>query len=256
MIFLRSTLYNIFFFAFTAFACFAYLPTLLLPRKAYLFLLLFYFKTLHVAEKLLVGLDYEVRGEENLPKDSAYIVAAKHYSTYETMKLPMMLNDVSIILKRELMWIPLWGWFAAKAKMVPVDRGSRDKAFESIKRGAHQMKEQKRPILIFPQGTRVHITHTPHDKPYKQGAAHMALAANLPIIPLAHNSGAFWPRKSYIKRPGKVIFEYGPAITPKGTKKEITKSIEQAVETKSDELVQQALETQDQKMSNKAASSS
>lgn len=244
MIFLRSTLFNICFFGFTFIACFLYLPTLLLPRRIFIKTLDGYFLFLHILEKTILNLDYEIKGRENLPKNGSYIIASKHYSTYETMKIPLIFEDISIILKRELMWIPLWGWFAAKAKMIPVNRGSRDKAIESIKNGAQKMRNTGRPILIFPQGTRVGIHDTPTEKPYKHGVAHIAMDTGLPVIPLAINSGVFWPRKAWNKKPGVVTFEFGPPISPEGRKSAILEKIETELESRSDKLVQKALHQQ------------
>ena len=240
MIFLRSTLFNIVFFTFTAIACFLYLPTLVLPRDIYIKVLTWYFLALAWLERKILNLDYEIRGYENLPDDGAYIVAAKHFSTFETMKLPILLPDVSVILKRELMWIPLWGWFAAKARMIPVIRGSRDKAVRSICKGAQQMKREKRPIAIFPQGTRVHLDDTPNEKPYKRGVVHMAVDADLDIYPLAHNSGVFWPRKSWIKKPGRIIFEFGPRIEKGKDKNETLQNVQERLETMSNSLIKEA----------------
>lgn len=241
MIWLRSTIFNICFFSVTAICCLLYLPTLLLPRPIFLKSLSYYFHLLHWLEKKIIRLDCRVVGAENIPKDGAFIVAAKHQSTYETMKIPLLFRDFSVILKRELMWIPLWGWFAAKARMIPVNRGSREKAIQSIIEGALQMKQEGRPIIIFPQGTRVRVDQTPEDKPYKQGVVHMAKSANLPIIPLSLNSGVFWPRKAFLKKPGLVVFEFGKPIEPVGEKREILAKIEQELETRSNRLAEKAL---------------
>ena len=253
MLFLRSTLFNIIFYILTAFACLIYVPALILPRKIFISALMIYFRTLHGLEKLILNLDFEVRGQEHLPQKGSFIIAAKHYSTYETMKIHILLGDVSVILKRELMWIPIWGWLAAKAQMIPIDRSSRDKAIQSIENGVRAMKEQERPIVIFPQGTRVQITHSPSDKPYKMGTAHMALSSGLPIIPLSHNSGFFWPRKSWNKRPGCVIFEYNHPILPDGSAKKITQQIESVLEKNSDKLINEAKEHEKQLENNPRA---
>lgn len=242
MIWLRSLIFNVIFYLFTAICCFLFLPALLFPRPLFLKTLSLYFHALHFLEKILIGLDYEVRGRENLPKEGSYIVAAKHYSTYETLKLPILFDDVAVILKRELMWIPLWGWLAAKARMVPVNRSSREQAIKSINSGAVRIKQEGRPIVIFPQGTRVKLEAATREKPYKHGAAHMAKKTDLPIIPLAHNSAVFWPRKSFLKKPGKVIFEFGRPTIPDGPPKEITKKLELELETACDRLVNEALQ--------------
>ena len=92
--------------------------------------------TIHFLERTILGLDYEIRGIENLPREGSYILAAKHQSAWETMKLHLLINDPAIILKRELLWVPIWGWYAAKAKMIAVDRSARGRAIASMVEGA------------------------------------------------------------------------------------------------------------------------
>lgn len=240
----RSVLFNITFLAYTFICCVLYLPSLLLPRLLYIKVLRLYFYGLYWLEKHIIGLDFTVRGRENLPEDGAYIIAAKHYSTYETMKLPILFDDFSVILKRELMWIPLWGWYAAKFGVVPIDRGRSDKALAKMNQAARKMQQAGRPIVIFPQGTRVALDHSAKDRPYKKGAAHMALALDLPIVPLSMNSGVFWPRHSSHKKAGTVVFEFGAPIQPpassKGNSREMMKQVEQVIETTSQNLVGEA----------------
>ncbi len=105
-------------------------------------------------EKYVLGLDYEVRGLEYMPKEGSYLIAAKHQSAYETMKLHRLFGDPSIILKKELLSIPIWGKFLGKLDIIAIDRSNGESAISSIIDGAHRMKEQGRPIVIFPQGTR------------------------------------------------------------------------------------------------------
>ena len=201
-----------------------------------------YFDSNYYIEKYVMGLDYEVRGAEHLPKDGSFLVAAKHYSTYETFKIHLLFRDPAIILKKELAMIPIWGWLALTAGMIAIDRSTGDSAMKSIVEGANRLKREGRPIVIFPQGTRVSLDDKPERKPYKFGILRMQDATGLPIIPMATNSGVFWPRRSFFIKPGKVIFEFFPAIEKGGDMKESHQKMAKIIEENSNRLVNEALE--------------
>ena len=240
MIFLRATLFNIAFFLVTAIACILFLPGLLLPRKHAMHIVQIFVQSVYLLERIFLKLDYEVHGLEHLPVSGSYIVAAKHQSPYETFKLHILFADPSVILKKELLRIPLWGKFLAKSDPIAIDRGSKDSAQQIID-GAKRMQAQGRPIIIFPQGTRVYTWQTPADKPYKGGAARMQDATQLPIIPLALNTGVFWPRSGWLKWPGTVVFEFLPPIAPGQPVSDVTKQLETLLETESKKLELAAL---------------
>lgn len=237
MNFIRSTLLNIYFFGFTIVACIFLLWALLLPRDLAYKAILLYFKGLHFGEKIIMGLDYRVEGYENLPKDGAYIIAMKHYSVYETMKLFMIFGHVAIILKKQLMRIPLWGWYAWKTDMIPVDRAAKDKAMQSILNGAKPVIAEGRPIVIFPQGTRINVGDSIIDKPYKYGVIRLYSKLNVPIIPVAVNSGLYWPRKSYMKKPGVVTFRILPPVPTGLSMDQALEQMRDAIETETDKLM-------------------
>ncbi len=240
MIFIRSLLFNIAFYGMTVIACIILLPCLFLPREAGLVVARLWTRMGHLIEKYVLGLDIEVRGREHLPKDGAYIVAAKHQSAYETMKLHYIFDDPSIVLKKELYNIPLWGPFLKKVDMIAIDRKNREEAMASIVEGARRMKEQGRPIVIFPQGTRVAPEISSVKKPYKGGIAKMVENTDLPVIPMALNSGMFWRRNAFLKYPGKVIFEFLPPIDNAQDRDAFMQELEQKLESKSIELMQEA----------------
>ena len=240
MIFIRSILFNLFFYGFTAIACIIFVPTLLLPRGAILSVTHFYVKGVELIEKYILGLTYEIRGAENLPKNGTYIVAAKHQSAYETMKLHHLFDDPTIVLKRSLISIPIFGTFLKKIDVIPIDRGNKEEAINAIIEGAKRMRDNNRPIIIFPQGTRVPVDITTKEKPYKGGIVKMYTHAELPIIPLALNSGLFWGKNSFIKRPGRVIFEFLSPIEPGLPDKKVMKALEDRIEEKTDALMQEA----------------
>lgn len=251
MIILRALIFNLYYYGLTATLCFAYIPLLLLPRVLFVKMVRFWLQTVYFGEKYILGLTYEIRGENNIPKDGPFLVAAKHQSAYETLKLHLIFNDPAIILKKELLSIPLWGWYARKAEMIAIDRSTPKTALNSIIEGAKRVKAQNRPIVIFPQGTRVHTTDTAKEKPYKSGIGKMYEATNMPILPLALNSGLFWPRNAFFKKPGKVIMEFLPLIPAGQTSKDVMKELEHQLEEHSNNLVQEIKKNNSSKKANK-----
>lgn len=243
MILLRSTIFNLVFYGATALACLLCLPSLLLPRKGVFFVIHAFVYTVHFFEKYILGLTYEVRGAENLPQDGSYIVAAKHQSPYETMKLHILFKDPAIVLKRELLSIPLWGRFLARTNPIAIDRKQGKEAMNQVVDGAKRVKEENRAIVIFPQGTRVYPWQTIKDKPYKSGIVRMYTETSMPVVPLALNTGLFWPRKSWIKRPGKVIFQFMPPVRAGMDAETFTKTLQDQIETTTEALQQEALAT-------------
>lgn len=213
-----------------------------MPRPVVLWVTRFYLKGVHLIEKYIAGLDFEIRGIENLPKDHAYIVASKHQSAYETLKLHHLFGDPTIVAKQTLLDIPLFGTFMRKLDVIAINRDNKEASMTSLLEGVKRMKEQKRPIVIFPQGTRVSIQTTTKQKPYKGGIAKMYQNADMPIVPLALNSGMFWPRNSFFKKPGKVIFEFLPVIEPGLPDKKLMRALEDRIEEKSYALMQEAKE--------------
>ena len=157
-------------------------------------------------------IDYRVSGLENLP-DGAAIVLSKHQSTWETIYLHYMLPPLAIVLKKELLWLPLFGWALALLDPIAIDRKSGRNAAKQIIRRGKQHLDQGQWVLLFPEGTRtppgVRIR-------YRIGGALLASASGYPIIPIAHNAGYYWPRKGFIKRPGTVQVVIGPPIDSKG----------------------------------------
>jgi 1-acyl-sn-glycerol-3-phosphate acyltransferase len=165
--------------------------------------------------RVICGARVEFRGLENVP-DGPCIIAAKHQSAWDTFVFLPYLHDPVLILKRQLMWIPLFGWFVAKMDMIAIDRASRDEARKQVADGANRAKADGRQILIYPEGTR----RSPGDEPsYKQGVAMIYEATNLPVVAIAHNAGLFWPRRKFLRFPGTLVVEFLPAI-PAGLKRD------------------------------------
>ncbi len=240
IIFLRSTLFNLVFYGATAIACVLCLPFLLTSRETSIGLVRFYVGCIHRLEKYILGLDYEIRGAENLPQTGSYIIAAKHQSPYETLKLHILFDDPAVVLKKELLDIPLWGRFLARTHPIAIDRSQGKEAVAQVIDGASAIADQNRAIIIFPQGTRVYPHQTPEDKPYKQGVARMHESTGLPVIPLALNTGIFWPRKSWIKKPGTVVFEFLPPMADQDSPEAFLKALEDTLESATLKLQQEA----------------
>jgi len=233
MIHLRSLIFNIVFHLWTAFACVAFVWVLLVPRPTMMVVVHWYLRTLHWLERTILGLDYEVRGRENLPQGS-YIVAAKHQSAWETTKLHALFGDPAIVLKRELTYVPLWGWYARKTRMIPVDRGARGKALSSMVQNSIPVRDEGRPIVIFPQGTRV----APGTfRPYRIGVGVLYEQLGIPIVPVALNAGLYWPRRSFLKRPGTIVVEILPPIPPGKSRQAAMQELEARLEAATDRIV-------------------
>lgn len=239
---IRSTLFNILMYGTTGIMCVLCLPGLLLPRRHKMKIVYLFVHTVYFLERTVLGLDYEIRGAENLPPAGSYIVAAKHESAYETMKLHVIWPDPAIVLKQELLRIPLWGRFLAMIRPIAIDRGSGKEALSQILEGAQLIKAQGRPMVIFPQGTRVSPDATTAEKPYRTGVAKMQEATQLPIIPMALNTGVFWPKHKWRKNGGTVVFEFLPPIIPGGDPKTVIAQVETILETASARLRDEARE--------------
>lgn len=240
MIYIRSLIFTLSFYVITFIMCIICLPTAYMPRPIAMRTVGLFVNTVYVLERVLLGLDYEVRGLEHLPKSGSFLVAAKHQSAYETMKLHIIFDDPAIILKRELLSIPLWGRFLSRIDPIAINRKSRKQATQQVIDGSLRVKMQGRPIVIFPQGTRVPVELTSKEKPYKYGIAKMQEASELTIIPMALNSGYFWPRNHWLKRPGKAVFEFLPPVAPGMSAEDLMKKLEHDLESASLRLLDEA----------------
>jgi 1-acyl-sn-glycerol-3-phosphate acyltransferase len=235
---LRSTVFNVLFFGVTAFFAVVYAPFLFLSQKKFGYLIRFWLRTVAVLEYAFLDLKYKVEGWENLPKEGSYIVAAKHQSAYETLKLHLIFRDPAVILKKELLYIPLFGWYLQKSGAIAIDRSTPDTAHKSIQDGAVETMARNQPIIIFPQGTRVAAGVGTDKAPYKVGVARLQENTGLPIVPVALNSGAFWARNSYFKHPGTVTFKILKPIMPGMERSALMKKLEDEVERESNALVE------------------
>ncbi|HEY5306553.1 MAG TPA: lysophospholipid acyltransferase family protein [Pseudolabrys sp.] len=232
MIFVRSILFNALFYLNTAFWLLVALPTFFMPYRAILWIAKTWGR-INLVLLRVAGIDYEIRGREKIPS-GALIVAAKHQSAWETFALLWMFDNPTFIIKRELQWIPIFGWLTIKGRMVPVDRSARSQALTAMTARAKIELSEGRQLIIFPEGTRRPAGADPR---YKYGVAQLYAATGVPCLPIALNSGLFWPRRSILRFPGKVLVEILDPIAPGLDKDEFYKRVQNEIETASARLI-------------------
>ncbi|MBI4006181.1 MAG: 1-acyl-sn-glycerol-3-phosphate acyltransferase [Gammaproteobacteria bacterium] len=183
--------------------------------------------------KITCGLKHSVTGRENIPEGPA-IIMCKHQSAWETLALQIIFPPQAWILKRELLWIPIYGWGLASMQPISIDRSSAIKSFRQIVDQGCQRLAQGIWVVIFPEGTRV----APGEKrKYLPGGGLLGEKSGYPIVPVAHNAGYFWPRNSIIKKPGTITMIIGPVIETAGkSANEITAEVETWIEDKITQL--------------------
>ncbi len=228
----RAQLFTTVFIGWSILCCLLMVPAFLLPRRAALKILKIFFFGVIPFEKIVLGLNYKVIGREHLPAAGRYIVAAKHQSIWETLKMPVLFKDPAIVYKRELARIPLWGWYMRKTGMIAIDRGGASKTLRNLVIRAQAALADGRPLIIFPQGTRVPVGMT---APYQVGIAQLYKELQVPVVPLALNAGLFWPRRGP-KRGGTVTLEFLPPIPPGLKPREFLSQLEAQLESASNKL--------------------
>jgi 1-acyl-sn-glycerol-3-phosphate acyltransferase len=184
--------------------------------------------------QVICGLRYQVEGLENLPEGGA-LIASKHQAMFETLAYWEILDDPAIILKKELAWLPVFGWFAQKLGNIVVDRGAAAKALRKMLKDASNRASQGRQILIFPEGTR----SRPGERvAYKSGVAGLYAAMNVPCVPVALDSGFFWQGRGVLRRPGVITVRFLQAIEPGLSREDFMSTLETRIETASAELAE------------------
>jgi 1-acyl-sn-glycerol-3-phosphate acyltransferase len=207
---IRSVLFNLLFYLNLAVQIVAALPTLLMPRWGILAVAKFWARTNLWLLRVVCGTKVEFRGLAKIPP-GPLLVAAKHQSLWETFALLLILPDPAYIMKRELMWIPFFGWYTWKARMIPIDRSKGSQALAEMNACARRELARNRQIIIFPEGTRRRPGAEPR---YKYGVAHLYAETGVTCVPIALNSGLFWPRRSIRRYPGTIRVEVLDPILP------------------------------------------
>jgi 1-acyl-sn-glycerol-3-phosphate acyltransferase len=230
---LRSALFNLCYFLWSAVMHIVCLPLLLAPAAWVWMVAHLWIGGTLLLLRLICGLHHRELGVENLPSGPA-IVAAKHQSAWETLFLTWRLRNPAFVLKRELLLLPLFGWFMRKTRMIAVDRAGRGAALKKMVRDANAAFAEGRHIIIFPEGTRV---APGMHKPYQPGIAALYSQLNVPVVPVALNSGLYWGRKAFTKKPGEILIQYLPAIPPGLDRKAFMAELEARLEPAAKKLL-------------------
>jgi 1-acyl-sn-glycerol-3-phosphate acyltransferase len=176
--------------------------------------------------RVVAGIGMELRGREHIPHGPA-LIAGKHQSFWETFAILPWLDDPAMVLKKELVYIPWFGWFAYKFRMIAVERSAGSAALRNLVRQAEACIADGRQVVIMPEGTR----RAPDDSPaYKPGAAALYATLGVPCVPFALNSGLFWPRRKFLRHPGTIVLEFLPPIPPGLPRKTFQATLEGAIE--------------------------
>ena len=174
--------------------------------------------------RAVLGLDYRVLGRENIPATPA-VILSKHQSAWETVGLQAIFPPLVFVLKRSLLLIPFLGWAFAAVKMISIDRKSGKDALRQVTTQGNERLKAGYWVVIFPEGTRVAPGKMGR---FKTGGAYLAVKANVPVLPVAHNAGEFWARNAFVKKAGQITVSIGPPIDPAGkTPEEVTALAEQ-----------------------------
>ena len=227
MLFLRSLLFNFFLYMGITFVFLIAIPTLFLPSKFTLVFGKFLGHYVILIVRIFLNTRVEVKGKNNIPKEEKYFVASAHQSMFETFALQAVLKYPVFILKKELLKIPLFGLYLKKIKSIEIvrDKITKDNLgfFDKV---AEIIKNEKRPLLIFPQGTRVNV----EDRvPFKKGVGKIYESLNIACIPVALNSGKAWPKNGIIKYPGKITVSFLEKIEPGLSRDDFIKNLENKI---------------------------
>lgn len=235
----RSTLFLFSFYLVTSALCIIYIPFLLLPRRYFAPLARIWVRIVVWVAGTTSGISYELRGLENRP-DGPAIYASKHQSAWETFTFNLIVSDCAYVMKKELLRLPLFGWYLTRMGNISVDRSAGSRALIYMVEQAKAVIERKRSIVIFPQGTRTTTGDT--TSPYLPGVAGLYSKADVPVVPVALNSGMFWPRNKFTKYQGTITVEFLEPIPPGLSRKEFTRRLKEAIEPATARLEAEAKE--------------
>ncbi|NBO18009.1 MAG: 1-acyl-sn-glycerol-3-phosphate acyltransferase [Proteobacteria bacterium] len=236
LIYARSLAFNIAFFCWAMLSAILFSPLFLISSRASL-------KAGHPwamgslwLVRIICGIKYEIRGRQYLREGSA-IYASKHQSAWDTIIFLTLMRHPAYVLKRELLRIPLWGWYLWRMKMIAIDRSAGGAGLKDMLRQSKSALADGRNIVIFPEGTRIKVGAQSH---YHPGIVAMYSQCKVPVVPVALNSGCFWGRNAFLKRPGKIVMEFLPPIPPGQPKDQFLTQLQHTIETATNRLVAEA----------------
>jgi 1-acyl-sn-glycerol-3-phosphate acyltransferase len=237
MLFLRSLVFNVAFIAFSAIWFIWAIPGIFFTRPGFMrFYARPWFRMCRWLHSTICNVRVEFRGRENLPTGT-YMIASKHQSAWETTALAWSVPRPRYILKKQLMYIPLFGLYLWRMGQIAVNRGNRAAAISALNQAAEFAMKEGGQLLIYPEGTRRPVGAPPN---YKLGVSHLYEKLKVPVVPVAHNAGVVWPRRGFIKYPGLIIMEFLPVIEPGLPKEEFFQKLQDAIEPATNRLVAEA----------------
>lgn len=241
MIALRSATFQLLFYGWTGLVGIVLLPVLALPRWPVVHCCRFWCRGVMWLLEATVGLTYRVEGRENVPPGTA-VFAVKHQSAWETFVIPILIGDPAIVLKRELLRIPFFGWLLWKHGMIAIDREAGPIALRQLVADAKAKVREGRSIVMYPEGTR---TEPGVRRPFLPGIAALYKRLELPLIPVALNSGVFWSRRAFIKYSGCITLRFLPPVPPGLGRQEFMETLEDRIEVATEGLVESARKSLD-----------
>jgi len=233
LIFLRSLVYNVLFYALLVFWIIVALPTFLMPSRVFMSVARIWARQSIWLMRVVCGTKVEYRGVEKIPA-GPLLVASKHQSMWETFALLQFFDQPVFIYKRELGFIPFFGWYLVKANMIGVDRDGGMRSLMEMARRAPAEVRRGRQLIIFPEGTRRPVDAPPS---YKTGVGQIYVNCGAPCLPVALNSGLFWPRRTFMRYPGTLVVEFLDLLPAALSRNEFTARVSTAIEDATARLV-------------------
>ncbi len=233
MIVLRSVLFNLCFFGWSVLAAFLFVPLFATSVSSCQRVADPWARVSLWLARVICGIRHEVRGSEHIVHGPV-IYASKHQSAWDTIIFLTLLRCPAYVLKRELLWLPFWGWYLWRMRMIAIDRAAGMSSIKHMLRQAKEQLAQRRAIIIYPEGTRTSPGAAPH---YHPGILALYSQLDVPVIPVALNSGLFWGKNAFLKRPGTITIEFLPAIPPGLPRDEFMAKLQESIETASQRLL-------------------
>ena len=230
---LRSLVFLIWFFGLTGVMAILGLPILPLGPRAMGAYANLWIRAMLFGARIICGLNYRVEGLEQVPAGGV-IIAAKHQSAFETLILPFIFPRACFVLKKELLAIPVFGWYLKATQQIAVDRTAGASAMKQMIAQAKAAAAQGRKIIIFPEGTR---TAPGESRAYHPGVAALYKQLEIPVVPVALNSGLFWKRNAFLKEPGTAVLRLLPAIAPGQDPRSFLSDLKEKIESESQKLL-------------------
>lgn len=238
---LRSLIFVIWMYAGLAVVGFVFLPTLLFPGRVAAWAAVAWAHQVRLGVRLILGTRTELRGRENFP-DGPVVIAGKHQAMYDTL-MPFLLRGTRpvIVLKKELLWYPIFGWYAYRIGCIAIDRSANAAALKNMVAQAKVKLAQGRDIFIYPEGTR-QAPDAPPD--YKPGVAALYRALEVDCVPVATNAGLVWPARGLTRRPGRIVYEALPVIPAGLARRDFADRLQSAIEEAGGRLLAEGLAAQ------------